>query len=117
MEAAVHAIGIYNAEPFTPEAKMRGITGFFNNGCLPHYMGYFALAICFGHGVAKPPQERLHCSRKTNPCTQFAFLKNRNYFNYSVQNIVSVSNFKKFIYAKPKRFVKKRVEDSTLLIG
>ena len=28
MEAAVHAIGIYNAEPFTPEAKMRGITGF-----------------------------------------------------------------------------------------
>ena len=28
MGAAVHAIGIYNAEPFTPEAKMRGITGF-----------------------------------------------------------------------------------------
>ena len=28
MEAAVHAIGIYNAKPFTPLAKMRGITSF-----------------------------------------------------------------------------------------
>lgn len=81
MEAAVHAIGIYNAKTIHALGEDERYHRLFNNGCLPYFMGYFALAICFGHGVAKLLQERLNCSRKTNPCTQFAFLKNITYLH------------------------------------
>ena len=45
MEAAVHAIGIYNAKTIHALGEDERYHRLFNNGCLPYFMGYFALAM------------------------------------------------------------------------
>ena len=66
MEVAFNAIGIYDAQTIRALGADESYQRLLNNGFSPHFIGYYALVICFGHGVAKLPQERLHCSRKTN---------------------------------------------------
>ena len=45
MEAAVHAIGIYNAKTIHALGEDERYHRLFNNGCLPYFMGYSALAM------------------------------------------------------------------------
>ena len=72
MEDAFNAIAYITPKPFAPKAQMKLSTAF------KHWVfSAFHWLLRFGHGVAKPPLERLHCNIKQTLGTRFDFLKTK----------------------------------------
>ena len=114
MEAAVHAIGIYNAKTIHALGEDERYHRLFNNGCLPYFMGYSALAM----GLQNRPRNVCIAAEKQTLARILLSPKTKKFtFNRVCKLLFLNEILKKFAHAKPKRILKKRAEDSTLLIG
>ena len=106
----MHAIGIYNAKTIHALGEDDSYHRLFNNGCLPYFMAYSALAMGLQNGprnVCTAAQKQTLARIKLSPKTEVTFIRVcKVLFFYAI--------LKKFTYVKPKKFVKKRAEDLTL---
>ena len=103
----MHAIGIYNAKPFTPLAKMRGITGFSTTDVSRILWVISLWPFDLALGLQNRPRNVCTAAEKQtlacillSPKTELTFIR-----AYKILFLEAILT--KFIYVKPKRSVKK----------
>ena len=106
MEAAVHAIGIYNAKTIHALGEDERYHRLFNNGCLPYFMGYSALAM----GLQNRPRNVCTAAEKQTLARILLSPKTEVTFIRVCKLLFLDAILKKFTHVKPKRFVKKKLK-------